>query len=104
MHVLNWLNERGCILRGAFQPIEGMHFYLSRFHSRYRSRCRGLCDRAFTLFCMVLGSHYIHVLSGVNVEKTQAHYMGIRTRNACILEQMSKTSVPNLTNKPNSVN
>ena len=57
-----------------------------------------------TLFCMVLGSHYIHVLSGVNVEKTQAHYMGIRTRNACILEQMSKTSVPNLTNKPNSVN
>ena len=43
MHALDWLNERGRILRGAFQPIEGVHFYRSRFRSRYR----GLCDRAF---------------------------------------------------------
>ena len=45
MHALDWLNERGRILSGAFQPIEGVHFY----RSRYRSRYRGLCDRAFTL-------------------------------------------------------
>ena len=43
MHALDWLNERGRILRGAIQPIEGVHFYRSRFRSRYR----GLCDWAF---------------------------------------------------------
>ena len=32
------------ILRGAFQPIEGVHFYRSRYLSRYR----GLCDRALS--------------------------------------------------------
>ena len=45
MHALDWLNERGRILRGAFQPIEGVHFYCSRYRSRYRD----LCDRAFML-------------------------------------------------------
>ena len=30
-------------MRGAFQLIEGVHFY----RSRYRSRYWGLCDRAF---------------------------------------------------------
>ena len=40
---LDWLKERGRILRGAIQPIEGVHFYRSRFRSRYR----GLCDRVF---------------------------------------------------------
>ena len=44
MHALDWLNERGRILCGAFQPIEGVHFYRSRYCSRYR----GLCDRAIT--------------------------------------------------------
>ena len=42
MHALDWLNERGRILRGAFQPIEGVHFY--------RSRYRGLCDRALMMY------------------------------------------------------
>ena len=42
MHALDWLNEPGRILRGAFQPIEGMHFYRCHFRSRYQ----GLCDRA----------------------------------------------------------
>ena len=42
MHALDWLNERGCILGGAFQPIEGVHFYRYRFRYRYR----GLCDLA----------------------------------------------------------
>ena len=46
MHTLGWLNERGRILRGAFQPIERVHFYRYRF--RYRSRYRGLCDQAFS--------------------------------------------------------
>ena len=45
MHALDWLNERGRILRGAVQPIASVHFYRSRFRSRYR----GLCDRAFTV-------------------------------------------------------
>ena len=27
MHAPDWLNERWRILRGAFQPIEGVHFY-----------------------------------------------------------------------------
>ena len=44
MHALDWLDERGRILHGAFQPIEGVHFYFSRYRSRYR----GLCDRALT--------------------------------------------------------
>ena len=43
MHALYWLNDR--ILRGAFQPIERVHF----FRSCYRSRYLGLCDGAFTL-------------------------------------------------------
>ena len=42
MHALDWLNKRGRILHGAIEPIEGVHFYRSRFRSRYR----GLCDRA----------------------------------------------------------
>ena len=46
MHALDWLHdwlhERGRILRGAIQPIASVHFY----HSRFRSRYRGLCDRA----------------------------------------------------------
>ena len=42
MHTLDWLNERGRILRGAIQPIASVHFYRSLFRSRYR----GLCDRA----------------------------------------------------------
>ena len=29
---LDWLKERGRILRGAIQPIVGVHFYRSRFH------------------------------------------------------------------------
>ena len=45
MHALDWLNERGRILRGSIQPIASVHFYRSRFRSRYR----GLCDRAFTV-------------------------------------------------------
>ena len=47
MHALDWLNEHGRILRGAFQPIEGVYFYCSRYRSRYR----GLCDRAFSHVC-----------------------------------------------------
>ena len=43
MHALDWLNGRRRILSGAFQPIEGLHLY----RSRYRSRYRGLCDRSF---------------------------------------------------------
>ena len=46
MHALYWLNEGGRILRGAIQPIVRVHFYRSRFLSRYR----GLCDRAFSLY------------------------------------------------------
>ena len=42
MHALDWLDERGRILCGSFQPIEGVHFY------RSRSRYRGLCDWALT--------------------------------------------------------
>ena len=45
MHALDWLNELGRILHGAIQPIEGVHFY----HSRYR----GLFDRAFSLSRLV---------------------------------------------------
>ena len=30
MHALDWLNERGCILPGAIQPVEGVHLYHSR--------------------------------------------------------------------------
>ena len=26
MHAFDWLNKRGRVLRGAFQPIEGVHF------------------------------------------------------------------------------
>ena len=43
MHALDWLNKRVRILRGAIQPIEGVHFYRSRFRSRFRSRYRDLC-------------------------------------------------------------
>ena len=43
MHALDWLNERVRILRGTHQPIERVHFYRSQFRSRYR----GMCDRAF---------------------------------------------------------
>ena len=46
MHALDWLIKHGRILRGAFQPIEGVHFSRPRFRFRYR----GLCDRAFILF------------------------------------------------------
>ena len=45
MHALDWLNGRGRILRGAIQPIASVHFDRSRF----RSRSRGLCDRALFL-------------------------------------------------------
>ena len=41
MHALDWLNERGRILRRAFQPIEGVHFYRYRFRSRYRAFVTG---------------------------------------------------------------
>ena len=44
MHALDWLNERGRNLRGAFQLIEGVYFYPYLFCSRYR----GLCDLALT--------------------------------------------------------
>ena len=43
MHAPDRLNKRVRILRGAIQPIKGVHFYRSFFRSRYRS----LCDRAF---------------------------------------------------------
>ena len=49
MHALDWLNKRGCILRGAIQLSEGVHFHRSRFRSRFRSRYRGLCGRPLAL-------------------------------------------------------
>ena len=42
MHTLDWLSKRGRILRGAIQPIKGVHFYRCLFRSGYW----GLCDRA----------------------------------------------------------
>ena len=41
MHALDLLNKRGRILRGAIQPIEGVHFY--------RCSYQDLCDWALTV-------------------------------------------------------
>ena len=42
MHALDWWNKRGRILRGAFQPIEGVHFCRSRFDLQPISRNAGI--------------------------------------------------------------
>ena len=66
MHALDWLNERGRILRGAIQPIASVHFYRSRFRSRFRSRYRGLCDRAFIIARLVEHRHVNPEVVGSN--------------------------------------
>ena len=44
MQALDWLNKHRRVLRGAFQPIEGVHFYRYHFCFRYQ----GLCDLALS--------------------------------------------------------
>ena len=65
MHALDWLTKRGRILRGAIQPIEGVHFIVLVFV------LVGLCDRAFTqgieLQCQNLNSVSMHKVKGTTL-------------------------------------
>ena len=47
MHALDWLNERGCILQGAIQPIECILFALWSLSFSLSLQC----DLALSLGC-----------------------------------------------------
>ena len=77
MHALDWLNEPGHILRGAFQPIEGAHFY--------RFRSRGLCDLALTNFPehrdILVGGTWTHKLDWQKIEFESHPGLGMLQKN-----------------------
>ena len=77
MHALDWLNELGRVLRGAIQPIAGVHFYRSRF------RYRGLCDRALSMgpqlkCCRVnKGIHIVYTADATTMTEFFIHHDGV---------------------------
>ena len=48
MHALDWLKCSTQNTPTLVQPIEGVHLYRYRFRYSFRSRYRGLCDRALS--------------------------------------------------------
>ena len=80
MHALDWLIKRGRILRGATKSIEGIHFYPSRFRSRYR----GLCYHAFTAVAKGLPmSSFIELLNRTKMLSTTQLQLQLKYHVTC---------------------